>query len=98
MNHGVELLLQRMDSHPEEFNTHGPDKRVKSKWSWVTGSLKGRIDYMRKFPHVEPVQDFESLAFLSDREIIMLYEKFQSIQAESFSRRVMSTLLTDGDN
>jgi hypothetical protein len=96
MNQGVELLLQRMDSHPEEFNTHNPDKAAREKWKWVTSALKTRIDYMKKSPDEDPVMHYESLGFLSDREILVLYDKYVSIQADSFSNRVMSTLLTDG--
>jgi hypothetical protein len=40
---------------------------------------------------------FESLGFLTDREILMLHDKYMSIQGDSFSRRVMATLLTDGE-
>jgi hypothetical protein len=97
MNKGVELMLQRMDTHPEEFNTHNSDKGVRDKWKWVTNALKTRIEYMENPLKADPVMSFESLPFLSDREIILLYDKYMSIQADSFSRRVMSTLLTAGN-
>lgn len=97
MNQGVELLLQRMDSHPEEFNAYNSDKRVREKWHWVMGSIKTRMDFMARSPNDDPVTHFESLGFLTDREILILYDKYMSIQADSFSRRVMATLLTDGD-
>jgi hypothetical protein len=97
VNQGVELLLQRMDSHPEEFNTHNPDKRVREKWHWVTGPIKTRMDFMNRNPDDDPVMHFESLGFLTDREILMLHDKYMSIQGDSFSRRVMATLLTDGE-
>lgn len=97
MNQGVELLLQRMDSHPEEFNTHNPDKHAHEKWKWVTGAIKTRINFMNRSPDTELVHHFESLGFLTDREILILHDKYMSIQADSFSRRVMATLLTDGN-
>jgi hypothetical protein len=97
MNQGVELLLQRMDSHPEEFNAYNPDKHVREKWYWVMGSIKTRMDFMARSPNDDPVTHFESLGFLTDCEILVLYDKYMSIQGDSFSRRVMATLLTDGD-
>jgi hypothetical protein len=96
VNQGVELLLQRMDSHPEEFNTHNLDKHIREKWKWVTGALKSRVEHMNRAPNDDPVLTFESLGFLTDREILILYDKYMSIQGDSFSRRVMATLLTDG--
>lgn len=96
MNQGVELLLQRMDSHPEEFNTHNPDAHAREKWRWVMGPVKTRMDFMNRSPDDDPVMHFESLGFLTDREILMLHDKYMSIQGDSFSRRVMATLLTDG--
>lgn len=60
------------------------------------GAVKTRIDFMNKSPDDDSVLHHESLGFLTDREILILYDKYMSIQGDSFSRRVMATLLTDG--
>ena len=41
MNQGVEILLARMDSNPDEFV--GMDWPRQSKWSWVMDDLRKRV-------------------------------------------------------
>ena len=82
MNAGVEILLKRMDSHPEEFR--GLDSHIKSlapnvnenRWRWVlAAALEGK--------------------FLTDEEKTMLHDKLSSIQGEAFTAAVMRELMED---
>lgn len=82
MNAGIEILLKRMDSHPEEFS--GLDNRIQSltpiltltRWQWIIeAAMQGK--------------------FLTDEEKTMLHDKLSSIQGEAFSSAVMQELMKD---
>lgn len=77
MNKGVELLLARMESNPEEFVRGG-------KWEWVISRV---IDRMQS-PY-----DSTVFLFLNNEEVEALYRGVLSIQSEVFISKVMSELL-----
>ena len=83
MNKGVQILLERMESNPDEFI---PDMlgQYPSKWRDILTSLEYRItkkDYK------------DALPFLSDKEVKTLWQKMQNLQGELFTKKVMDTLL-----
>jgi hypothetical protein len=86
MNKGVQILLERMSSNPDEFV---PDLRngYPPKWRIILLSvemrMKGGKDYADQLP------------FLSDVEIIALWQKILRLQGELFTKKVMNTLLRD---
>jgi hypothetical protein len=86
MNKGVQILLERMSSNPDEFV---PDMMGKYPPKWrniilsVGMRVKGGKDYEDQLP------------FLSDKEIKALWQKMQELQGELFTKRVMDTLLRD---
>jgi hypothetical protein len=88
MNKGVQILLERMSSNPDEFI---PDLRngYPPKWRNILLSVemrtKGGKDYEDQLP------------FLSDKEIKALWQKMQELQGELFTKRVMNTLLKDAE-
>jgi hypothetical protein len=88
MNKGVQILLERMSSNPDEFV---PDMSGKypPKWRNIVLSVemrtKGGKDYEDQLP------------FLSDKEIKALWQKMQELQGELFTKRVMNTLLQDAN-
>jgi hypothetical protein len=88
MNKGVQILLERMGSHPEEF-VPGLTGLYPSKWRStilsVTMRMKGGKDYE------------DQLSFLSDEEIKALWHKMQQLQGELFTKQVMNTLLRDAE-
>jgi hypothetical protein len=89
MNKGVQILLERMSSNPDEFvpDIHG---KYPPKWRDIIISV-----YMR----VEGGRDYkDQLPFLTHQEIKALWKKMQSLQGELFTKRVMNTLLQDADN
>ena len=70
MNQGVEILLARIDSNPEEFLLSS------RKWEWL--GVDG----------VKP-------PYLTDAEWVALQVKVQTIRANEFTERVMTTLLQE---
>lgn len=99
MNQGVEIVLSRMDSHPEEFrcpigNTWA--NSANTKWGWLTIALENRITQLEKYRSdmVTPTTT-AILPYLSDEEVLALWDKYNAIQKESFTHRVMQTLLEE---
>ena len=88
-NKGVEILLSRMESNPEEFELgyYGSGKR----WDWILKAVLSRIERKHKSTIDHPLD----LPYLSDAEVNALYNKYMSIQGDSFTKRVMGELLSD---
>ena len=91
MNQGVEILLARMDSNPDEFV--GMDWPMKSKWDWLLDDLRRRMA-----PTKEDKEFGQPLRFLSDEEVRMLWEKLESLRADQFTKAVMRTLLEEDEH
>lgn len=92
MNKGVEILLERMTSNPDEFLPEIPSSEYPSypeKWVAVISAI-----YARKHGR-EGHAPFYDLSFLSDADIDALFNKLQEIRGDHFTKCVMSTLLTD---
>lgn len=92
MNQGVQILLARMESHPQEFDYFTDKKKMPmSRWDWIIQAVCRKIEYERnpKMPYVPDLQ------FLTDAEVHAIYEKFMSIQGDAFTRRVMTELLDE---
>lgn len=81
-NKGVEILLNRMKSHPEEFIDG-------LRWDWVIIPLLDRVIGVVPTTH----HTRTPLLFLSDEEINSLYDTYMALQGDAFSKRVMQELL-----
>jgi hypothetical protein len=86
MNKGVQILLERMDSNPQEFIPSLRDG-YPPKWRDILLSVEMRTNGGKEYK--------DKLPFLNDKEIKALWEKMQSLQSELFTKRVMDTLLRD---
>jgi hypothetical protein len=86
-NKGVQILLNRMDSFPDEF----VNRSIKGPWEWVMMLVERRVIASRDSDG-DPIHKYE-LPFLTDDEVNALYEKYLSVQGEAFTNRVMSQLL-----
>jgi len=86
MNKGVQILLERMSSNPDEFIPTLRDG-YPAKWRDILLSVEMRTNGGKDYKH--------HLPFLSDKEIKALWEKMQSLQGDLFTKRVMDTLLRD---
>lgn len=95
MNQGIEILIARMDSNPEEFV---PDVvgRYPRKWQNILEKVEQRIKLKGYKPKVDELFVTE-LPFLKDEEVEALWDKLQSLQSERFTKQVMDILLRDAD-
>jgi hypothetical protein len=86
MNQGVQILLGRMRSNPDEFvpnvNGHYPDK-----WRRIIMAVEMRAQGGKDYK--------DQLPFLSNEEIKALWDGMQQLQGELFTKKVMNTLLQD---
>jgi hypothetical protein len=83
MNAGVEILLKRMDSHPEEFQ--GLDTHIRG-LNTTAGTEYRWEHYLRAA--------FNS-KFLTDEERALLSSKLSSIQGGAFTQVVMRELMAN---
>ena len=88
MNKGVQILLERMSSNPDEFI---PDilGEYPPKWRDILTGIEYRATKQKDYK--------DALQFLSDKEIKALWGKMQNLQGELFTKRVMNTLLVAED-
>ena len=103
MNKGVEMLLRRMESHPEEFaDTYDPypDRGTEGKWDSIIREVLHRVEVIdRDNEHkdasngLRPHRYGKPLGYLSDEEILTLLAKLDETRAKMFEHRVMATLL-----
>lgn len=84
MNKGVQILLERMESNPDEFIPTLQDN-YPPKWRHILMAVEMRAKGGKEYK--------DQLPFLNDREIKALWEKMQSLQGELFTKQVMDTLL-----
>ena len=86
MNKGVQILLERMGSNPDEFvpDVYG---KYPNKWRNIIMSVQMRAEGGKDYK--------DQLPFLNDKEIKALYEKMQSLQGDLFTKQVMNTLLSE---
>jgi hypothetical protein len=86
MNKGVQILLERIKSNPEEFT---PDiaGSYPLKWRLVLRQIEARAN--GEAPRY--------LDFLSDAEIDELWRAMRGVRGDQFTKEVMNTLLRDGE-
>lgn len=89
MNKGVQILLERMSSNPDEFIPTLRDGYPK-KWRDLLLSVEMRTNGGKDYRN--------QLSFLNDKEIKTLWDKMQSLQGDLFTKRVMDTLLKDAED
>lgn len=81
MNEGVRILLERMETHPEEFSRDYLDK-----WGHMTEQIAHRVEH-----------GTTAYPFLSDEEVNAIYNKLTSIRREAFTAEVISILIKQPD-
>jgi hypothetical protein len=96
MNKGVEIILNRMNSHPEEFlySPHTSQRVLRfdqrDRWNWIVEPLLRRV--YEKHPSDQLLR---YLPWLNDTEIEALHSKLMEIQRDAFTKAVMVELLTE---
>lgn len=76
MNEGVRILLERMETHPQEFNNG-----ILHKWADVVGDVMQRAR-----GEANPVP------FLDDAEIQAVYDKLRDLERHEFTAKVLRKL------
>lgn len=76
MNEGVRILLERMETHPQEFNNG-----ILHKWSDVVGDVMQRAR-----GEANPVP------FLDDAEVQAIYDKLRDLERHEFTAKVLRKL------
>lgn len=88
-NKGVQILLERIKSNPEEFtnlNALSPSKSP-SRWGFIIRGVCTRIHY--------PASKEIELPYLSDEEVAAMYEALKPLLAQQFTESIMEELLRD---
>jgi len=81
MNQGVQILLDRMDTNPEEF-----EEGNYSKWADIIGAVHARVHSPEAHKNTAP------LPFLTDPEVNALYNKLEDVRRENFTADVLRRL------
>jgi hypothetical protein len=81
MNQGVQILLERMDTNPEEF-----EEGNYSKWADIVGAVHARVHSPEAHKNTAP------LPFLTDHEVNALYDKLEDVRRENFTADVLRRL------
>ena len=76
MNEGVRILIERMDTHPEEFN-YG----IHEKWSDIISEI---MKHARGHPNTVP--------FLYPEEVQAVQDKLQKLERDEFTAEVLRRL------
>ena len=83
MNKGLELLLKRMQTHPDEFEdlfNPNPITQKENRWRLYTGIV------------LDPAQ---SAGFVTDEERALYRKGYQQIQGDSFTCNILKKLMLD---
>ena len=88
MNQGVQILLERMSSNPDEF-VPSLKGGYQHKWRDILISVEMRVNGGKDYK--------DQLAFLTDKEVKALWEKMQSLRGDLFTKQVMNTLLGESE-
>lgn len=92
MNKGVEILIERMGSNPDEFVPIKPYGNIPSKWREFIGAMFARKQGTRGDP------PFHDLPFISDEDVEAFHAKLNEIRSDHFTKQVMATLLDTPDD
>jgi hypothetical protein len=84
MNQGVQILLERMDTNPEEF-----EEGNLSKWADIMSAVTARKNTPEAHLKNAP------LPFLTDPEVNALYDKLEDVRRENFTADVLRRLADD---
>jgi hypothetical protein len=83
MNQGVQILLDRMDTNPEEFDGYS------QKWGDIINAVHARKSIPEGHSKDAP------LPFLTDPEVNALYDKLEDVRRENFTSDVLRRLADD---
>lgn len=94
MHKSMEILMARMDSHPEEFDItfRSMNLNYLKRWDFI---LKPLMDRCEAIASGEP--SF-LLGFLSDEEVGEVFAKLMQVQGDACTQRIMNELLNEEED
>jgi len=89
MHKGMEILIARMNSHPEEFDItfYRTELNPIRRWDFI---LKPLMDRCEAIAQGQP--SFQ-LGFLSDDEVGEVFAKLMQVQGDACTQKIMNELL-----
>lgn len=94
MNKGVEILLQRMESNPDEFISDSIYSGYPKKWGYILEKVQMRVASIHDPARTEPHYKYQ-LPFLSDDDILAVWAKLNDLHGDQFTKQVMGILLAE---
>ena len=95
MNQGVQILLERMESNPDEFTEASVISKA-NKWANIIVGVRMRMDKIINNP--DERYTFDELSYLTNEEVLALDAKLTDIRRDAFTKNVMSTILAGADD
>ena len=92
MNKGVEILIERMGSNPDEFVPTKPYGNPPPKWREFISAMFARKQ------GAKGESPFHDLPFLSDEDVEAFHTRLNEIRSDHFTKQVMATLLDTPDD
>lgn len=88
MNEGVQIILARIASHPEEFiHTYNVNTEYHGRWHNLIDNVNKRVE----------LGNDRILAFLTDEEIKAIYDALREVQRDDFTATIMRRI-TNSEN
>lgn len=94
MNKGVDILLQRMESNPDEFASDHLYGGYPKKWASILEKVQMRVASLQDPARAEMHYKYQ-LPFLSDDDILAVWAKLNDIHGDQFTKQVMGILLAE---
>ena len=94
MNKGVQILLERMESNPDEFKLN--DVLSPSKWANIIINIRARMQKMAS--KSTELNTIDELSFLTDEEVLALDAKLKDVRRDAFTQDIMAKLLANADD
>jgi len=98
MNKGVQIILERMKSNPEEFMLNNSIHTEANKWADVIIGIRQRMTKIAGYPTTQDgLYSMEELSYLTDEEVIAMDTALKGVRRDDFTKRVMGKLLDDAE-
>jgi hypothetical protein len=83
---GVKILLERMDTHPEEFVSDDYMQPPRTRWEAILSDVIDKVNTPKSLTY---------MPYLTDEEVKAIYEKHLALRRKAFSRCVMKLLVLE---
>lgn len=110
MNKGLEILMSRMESNPDEFEDPScfgaldphvpyPKHGTRHRWAYIFDALATKVKQSTNAPNALGTSaEIDRFGFVSHEDAVTVLNKYYSIQSDAFTTTVMKTLLNAEDH